>query len=156
MFLSWFVHLQESESCCSAWQAQCMNALGQIERLKDMLGEGADWVSDGIDGHIPDRAVLGTSETGALASQEQPVAAGQNMMTGAGVPRSPDPSNCRHCSRLQREALKQAEKSTALELQLRAMCAELLRSTRLAGQIGRSTLPMLYSIESRLLEVHNV
>lgn len=133
-----------------------MNALGQIERLKDMLGEGADWVSDGTDGDVPDAAVLGTSEGGDLASPEQPVAAGQNMTRGTGVSRSPEQSNCRHCLSMQREALKYAEKATALDLQLRAMCAELLRSTRVAGQIGRSTLPMLYSIESRLTDVENV
>jgi hypothetical protein len=48
---------------------------------------------------------------------------------------------------------QESARSAALDLQVRALCAELARAARASGQLGRSVLPALGSIESRLSQV---
>lgn len=60
-------------------------------------------------------------------------------------------AGCGACAAMQRHALQQSAQAAELDLQLKAMKLEILRSAQLAGQMGRSMLPALYSIESRLL-----
>lgn len=144
--------LQQSESCSKAWQAQCMSALSQVERLKEMLSEGADWVDSNVDHDTSANTVLESQDviTGMATGEDQETV----PSTVVSKSTSSHGQQCNNCTKMQQVALKQAERSTGLDLQLRAICAQLLRSKHMAGQIGRSTLPMLYSIESRLLEIN--
>eukprot|EP00892_Ulva_mutabilis_P010507 jgi/Ulvmu1/7829/UM004_0058.1 len=143
--------LKDSESCSNAWQAQCMSALDQIDRLKEMLSEGAEWVGD--DGVHDDSAGNATRTLDVTAGEAAKPELARDIAKVEVENTGSNAQHCRQCANLQQLALRHAEKATSFELQLRAMCAEMLRNTRMAGQIGRSTLPMLYSIESRLLEM---
>lgn len=106
-----------------------MGSLQQIERLKEMLSEGAEWLRD------EDRSVP---------------ADGTAPPSSAEHTHSSDPPNY---TEKQRSALKDAEKAATLDLQMRCLCAELLRAQKTSVAAGRVALPMLYSIESRLLEL---
>lgn len=46
----------------------------------------------------------------------------------------------------------QVAKAAEAETQIRALKMEVLRATQLSAQVGRSVLPVLYSIEDRLTE----
>lgn len=46
--------------------------------------------------------------------------------------------------------LQETARSAALDLQVRALCAELNRAAQATGSLGRSVLPALNGIESRL------
>ena len=50
-------------------------------------------------------------------------------------------------------SLQECARSAALDLQVRALCAELTRAAGVTGQMGRSMLPALNGIESRLSQV---
>ena len=56
-------------------------------------------------------------------------------------------------SKLQQLAMKHAAEAAELELVVRSLLAEGLRGQEACCQIGRVSLPALYAIESRLLEL---
>ena len=49
--------------------------------------------------------------------------------------------------------MQESARSAALELQVRALCAELNRAAVVTGDMGRSVLPALAGIEARLAQV---
>lgn len=108
------------------WQAQTQSALGQIERLKEMLSEGANWEGDTIQ-----RAEESVRE----------------------IEKTPESTTDETCSKLQKLVLKHAAEAADLELVVRSLLAEAQRGQSVCCQIGRVSLPALYSIESRLLEL---
>lgn len=59
---------------------------------------------------------------------------------------------CRQCCTKDQQLMEQRAQIADLDLQLRTMRADILRSTQLASQVGRVMLPALYSIESRLTD----
>jgi len=52
--------------------------------------------------------------------------------------------------------LQECVKSAALDLQVRALCAELSRAAQSHGDISRSVLPVLSGIESRLSQMFHL
>jgi hypothetical protein len=62
---------------------------------------------------------------------------------------------CKQCSIKDQQLVEQQVHVAELDLQVRTMRADILRSTQLASQVGRVMLPALYSIESRLAEAVN-
>lgn len=149
------------------WQIQAQAALGQLERLKDMLAEGASWLresedEDAVAKHGPPDTATGSgtpreceadvdsrplaSETAAQAAGSS-ATAGEVYGAGAAAPR-----RCASCVTREQHIAEQRVEIADLDLQMRALRAEVLRSTQLASQVGRSVLPALYSIESRLME----
>lgn len=125
--------MQEAETVGEVWQAQAQSALTLIERLKDMLSEGATWVGD-------DANHTGTDGKPSAEHSHSPSD-------------NDDHKSCTNCARLQQLVLKHAAESTELELAVRALAAENTRAIQMASQVGRSSLPALYAIESRLLEL---
>lgn len=112
------------------WQAQAQSALGQIERLKEMLSEGANWEGGNVQ----------RAEDSVREIERAPAA---NTTDG----------NCDSCAKLQQLVLKHAAEAADLELVVRSLLAEGLRGQEASCQIGRVSLPALYAIESRLLEL---
>jgi hypothetical protein len=49
--------------------------------------------------------------------------------------------------------VQECARSAALDLQVRALCAELHRAAMVAGDLGRSVLPALAGVEARLSQV---
>jgi hypothetical protein len=123
--------VQEAETVGEVWQAQAQSALTQIERLKEMLSEGATWGDD---------SAVSTDEQSSQQKSEITTELNGNVA-------------CSNCSRLQQLALKHAAESAELELTVRALAAENTRAVQMASQVGRSSLPALFAIESRLLEM---
>lgn len=113
------------------WQAQVQSALGQIERLKEMLSEGANW------------------EGGNVQRAEDSV---KEIEVERAPPADTD-GGCSSCTKLQQLVLKRAAEVADLELVVRSLLAEGLRGQEASCQIGRVSLPALYAIESRLLEL---
>ena len=52
-----------------------------------------------------------------------------------------------------RACMQECVRSAALDLQVRALCAELNRAAAVAGDLGRSVLPALAGVEARLSQV---
>ena len=57
--------------------------------------------------------------------------------------------------RLESELLQEKARAVGLELQLRALAAELLRSQHSNLNLGRSFLPLLSGIEDRLADMRS-
>jgi Tfp pilus assembly protein FimV len=165
------------------WQAQTRAALSQIERLKEMLSEGASWTqataseypapaahapqnSSGvdpknngagpaedtknmIDTNQPAGAAGGTEEGGSLAGAAERLHGGGEK---ASQREEAAEDICGQCRTKDQQLMEQRAHIADLDLQLRTMRADTLRSTQLASQVGRVMLPALYSIESRLTD----
>lgn len=166
--------MQDAEALSEQWQIQAQAALGQLERLKDMLAESASWArepadisaaepeaprpSDGGGGADVGGAVApreGTDDVPAGPAPGQATAqlhggAAPGAEAHAGVAAAPQ--QCSTCAAREQQIAEQRAELAELDVQMRAMRAEVLRSTQLASQVGRSVLPALYSIESRLME----
>jgi hypothetical protein len=122
------VLLQEAETIGDVWQAQAQSALDQIERLKEMLSEGANWEGENVE----------SAEDSVGEIERTPVH---------------KEGNCGSCAKLQQLVLHHAAEAADLELVVRSLLAEGLRGQEACYQIGRVSLPSLYAIESRLLEL---
>lgn len=113
------------------WQAQAQSALGQIEKLKEMLSEGAAWEGEKAD--RPKDCVVGVEHAATV--------------TAVGT------QDCDGCAKLQQLVLKHSAEAAELDLVVRSLLAECLRGQEACCQIGRVSLPALYAIESRLMEL---
>jgi hypothetical protein len=119
--------LERVRGACDAWEAQAQDALAHVERLKDMLEEAAGWEGARV-------AANNSSSTGAAGGGEG-------------------------CSQLAKQheveaaLLAERARSSELELQLRALAAELLRSQQASMAMGRAVLPVLSGIEHRLVNM---
>lgn len=110
---------------CSAWESQAQAAIAQLERLKDIIEESASW---------------GTSQQQAAQEVQQ-----QDQGQGAGAGAADvAPSQ---------DVLQQVARTTELDLQVRALCAELARARGGTAAMGRSLLPVLQGVELRLAQL---
>lgn len=113
----------EARKECSSWQAQTQDALLTINRLQELLAEA-------------------TSNTAAAAAQQE-----------ASSPRPGDETEApeREVSRLRASVLQQQVQVTTLELQVRVLSMQLLRSHAACKQASSSVVPLLSGVEARLL-----
>ncbi|EIE24923.1 hypothetical protein COCSUDRAFT_62333 [Coccomyxa subellipsoidea C-169] len=135
--------LQEVREAGAAWERQAQEAAAQLERLKDLLEESALWRREqpprpeasppnppGENGTASSGERNGTEAEDRAASDSQYIQA--------------------HILDLEQRFMQESAKSAALDLQVRALCAELNRAAQATGSLGRSVLPALNGIESRL------
>jgi hypothetical protein len=140
----------------SAWQAQ--DALQQLERLKDLLEESAKWdggSSDGRGQQVPAAAHSSATPPPPPASP----ASGHTMAAGTQPPLLPSAGGAAasddavvqgRLHELQALALREAARAAQLDVQVRALCAELLASRQAGRALGRGVLPLLSGIEARI------
>jgi hypothetical protein len=139
------------------WQAQAQMALAQVEQLKEMLAEGASWSEDKAD--KLERSQSGNSLKEECRVERTVTASQAEVQVASSTACDEDSSTphvCARCTQLQEDSLKHCARVAELEVQTRAMSMEVLRSTQLAGQVGRAALPALYAIESRLIELQGM
>eukprot|EP01025_Chloroclados_australasicus_P043368 TRINITY_DN46312_c0_g1_i1.p1 TRINITY_DN46312_c0_g1~~TRINITY_DN46312_c0_g1_i1.p1 ORF type:complete len:140 (+),score=11.15 TRINITY_DN46312_c0_g1_i1:125-544(+) len=138
--------MQETQSLVDFWQAEAQSGLAQIDSLKDMLSEGVAWSVTHADGN-------GHGNTEQESGRPQaPLQDTKGDSADAGVNES---DTCTQCRIYKASIEQQAAQIADLDVQLRALVAEQLRTSQLSCQVGRAVLPALYSIESRLLQLHD-
>jgi hypothetical protein len=111
------------------WQAQVQESLSTIARLQDCMEESAAWSSS---------AGAGTSQGGEASSGDGEAASGQQQQQVV----------------LQGQLLKEQADRARLELQVRALCAELLRTHSAQQAYRKCMVPLLSGVEGRLLALH--
>lgn len=118
--------LRASRALAANWEAQVQEGLQQIDRLKDLLEESATW------------STLSTQPAG-------PGAAAAPAASGAGAA-----TEAPQVQVLQSQLLGEKAKASELDVQLRAVVAELLRSQHANMALGKTFLPLLTGVERRL------
>lgn len=109
---------------CEKWQSQAQDSLSTIAHLQDLLAEGASWQQS-------------TSSTAEPADPRTGTAAADDI-------NQTDSSNL-HAA-LQREQSRCA----GLDLQVRVLSAQLVRACAAYRSAGRTLLPILVGLESKL------
>ncbi|KAJ9530884.1 hypothetical protein QJQ45_028832 [Haematococcus lacustris] len=112
---------EQLRQLAAAWEATAQDSFGQVERLKEMLEEASSW---------------GSSAAGQQARGKQPGAA-RSSAPGA-------------LAAVEASLLAERARSAELELQLRALAAELLRAQQASMAMGKAVLPVLSGVEHRL------
>ncbi len=145
--------LHAAKALAANWEAQAQDALARIEQLKDLLEDSARW------GQAQGQGSGAAGEPGAQGAQHGGEGAGTGAPAGSGVQQggamvvagggSVGPT----VQALQAELLGEKVRAGELELQLRAVAAELLRSQHSSLELGRSFLPVLAGVEKRLSEL---
>lgn len=110
----------------------------QVDQLKDLLEDSARWEAATLAEHQQQQA------------QGQLTAPGASPGNGAIVTTAPAQQTL---ERLRVELLGEKARATELELQLRAVAAELLRCQHGSLDLGKSFLPMMAGVEKRLAEL---
>ena len=132
----------ELKQAAGTWEQQAQESLGTIERLKDLLEDSAAWDDDqGQPGAQP-------SGVGMDPASPQAAAAGEAAPEGAGAAAAAEAA-----ARLRAALAREQQRGIALDLQVKALCAELLRAHGAQRELGRSMVPVLGGIEARLLAV---
>ncbi|BDA49359.1 hypothetical protein COCOBI_13-4710 [Coccomyxa sp. Obi] len=132
--------LQEQREAAGTWERQAQEACAQLERLKDLLEESAQWRREPPT--PPSRSEPG--ENGVPTSGEQD-------STTEGDKAEADKQYIQaHILDMEQRLMQESTRSAALDLQVRALCAELHRAAHATAGLGRSVLPALNGIESRL------
>ncbi|GIL85209.1 hypothetical protein Vretimale_10779 [Volvox reticuliferus] len=117
--------LRAQRALAMNWERQAQDGIAQVDQLKDLLEDSAHWSM---------AAVPSTPGTPPPVS---------NGADGEG----------RSVQSLQAELLIEKARATDLELQVRAMAAELLRCQHSNLDLGKSFLPMMVGVEKRLAEL---
>ncbi|GIL55447.1 hypothetical protein Vafri_11012 [Volvox africanus] len=117
--------LRAQRTMAMNWERQAQDSIAQVDQLKDLLEDSARWSM---------AAVALTPGTPTPAS---------NGADGGGL----------SVQSLQAELLVEKARATELELQVRAMAAELLRCQHSTLDLGKSFLPMMVGVEKRLGEL---
>ncbi len=111
----------EAKDAAARWEAQAQEALTQSSRLKDLLEESAQWsLGGGGDGSSGGE---GEGAAGALEGKLREA---------------------------EREVLAQQARAAGLEVQVRALCAELTRVVAHSAALHRAAHPLLGDVEARL------
>ncbi|KAK9918861.1 hypothetical protein WJX75_007597 [Coccomyxa subellipsoidea] len=139
--------LQEVQEASAAWERQAQEAAAQLERLKDLLEESALWRREQPP-PLPARPeappLPSPGENGSALPGEKARSADEDRAEA-------DRQYCQaHITDLEQRLMQETARSAALDLQVRALCAELNRAAQATGSLGRSVLPALNGIESRL------
>ena len=149
---------------CEQWQLQAQGALERVDRLTELLSEGAHWARS-----VPSSPPVMAS---ANAAAETPgPETGSNSTVAEAKPHNGDEPTataatnethgsrqgkgghaCKECQRRADEAAAHMARVAELEVQVQGLQMEALRSTQMSAQVGRAVLPALYAIESRLVE----
>jgi hypothetical protein len=126
------------------WRAQAQSALQTIAQLQEMLAEGANWEASAAAAADaaadPDQS---SSQQHAQDMQDSPNstdAAGDAAAAAAG-----------DAARLRAALLQEQARNAALDLQVRVLSAQLVRSQAAYQSGARSLLPILGGVEARLL-----
>jgi hypothetical protein len=114
------------------WQAQVQESLSTIARLQDCMEESAAW----------------SSSPGTGASQAED---GSSRGDGGAAPGQ---QQQQQAEALQGQLLKEQADRAKLELQVRALCAELLRVHSAQQAYRKCMVPLLSGVEGRLLALH--
>lgn len=113
------------------WQTQAQDSISTISKLQELLAEGASWeaVQDGRSSSV---AVSGPESSAEHFNTA--VQSGQNDVAA-----------------LHASLLKEKARCAQLDLQVRVLAAQLVRACAAYKSVGRSLLPMLSSVESKLV-----
>ena len=148
--------MQDAEQAGESWQEQAQAAVQQAARLTELLAEGAQWP--------PGTPTAATPRAGDVAAPDgslAPQSGGNDAQGGAGYAAAQDSpaaaqqgsaAQCAVCRTKDAQIATQTAKAAEYDTHVRALQMEVLRATNMSAQVGRSVLPVLYSIESRLLE----
>jgi len=122
--------VERTRRLAAGWEVQAQESLAQVDKLKDLLEESASWSAQ---------------QSSAAAAGADPAG---KAGAGAGAGGPGDAASRLHA--LQQEMLAEKARVVDLEVQVRALAAELLRSQHANVALGRSVLPVLSGIELRL------
>ncbi|KAG2424522.1 hypothetical protein HXX76_014403 [Chlamydomonas incerta] len=129
--------LRAARALATNWEKQAQDGIAQVEQLKDLLEDSARWEAATLAEHQQHH-------------QGQLTVPGSSPIAGAVVTTAPAPQTL---ERLRVELLGEKARATELELQLRAVAAELLRCQHGSLDLGKSFLPMMAGVEKRLAEL---
>ncbi|CAL8464239.1 g3774 [Coccomyxa elongata] len=132
--------LQEQLEAAGTWERQAQEACAQLERLKDLLEESAQWRREPPT--PPSRAEPGEDGVPTTGEQETATEGDKGQADKQYVQA--------HILDLEQRLMQESARSAALDLQVRALCAELHRAAHATAGLGRSVLPALNGIESRI------
>jgi DNA repair exonuclease SbcCD ATPase subunit len=128
--------LAEIREVAAKWEAQAQDSLLYIDRLKDLLEESAQWQPEAVL-QAAGQAAAGGAHANGIATQTSSIGGEAQGDVYAAL-------------------LKEQAHCAELEVQVRALCAELTRSHHAQQDIGRSLMPVLSGIENKLLQLHSV
>ncbi|KAK9824757.1 hypothetical protein WJX74_005324 [Apatococcus lobatus] len=120
---------------CSKWEAQATEGLEQNQKLMDLLSESAAWPESA-------EAVPANDKPGSLQDSSR-----TGLTAQAAVSAPPSEIG------LAQQLLQAHSRTAELELQVRALCCELLRAHESSGAAQRVMLPALSGIEAQLMEL---
>lgn len=144
---------------CMAWEGQTNNSLIQIDRLKDLLEESAQWRSPSQklssleeEAGSAGKGTKGNEKEGGHAqssSGEGGEAAGTaSAGVGGSTPLTRDTASL--LENLEAQLMEERSKAAQLEVCLRAVAAEVTRASTITSDLQNSTLPLLAGMEARL------
>ncbi|KAG2448456.1 hypothetical protein HYH02_006348 [Chlamydomonas schloesseri] len=141
--------LRAARALATNWEKQAQDGIAQVEQLKDLLEDSARW----------EAATL--AEHQHVAQHSHPQGRGQYTHANGGSPGAGTETVAvmttapaqQTLERLRVELLGEKARATELELQLRAVAAELLRCQHGSLDLGKSFLPMMAGVEKRLAEL---
>jgi hypothetical protein len=131
------------------WRSQAQDGLLTISQLQEMLAEGASWEASAA--AAGDAAATGQDQN----TRSQPGEGGDpNASSSSGSSIEPlDYSSAAAGSpaKLRAALLQEQARSTALDLRVRVLSAQLVRAQAAYQAATRSLLPILGGVEARLL-----
>eukprot|EP00775_Hariotina_reticulata_P013324 gene13324-13453_t len=154
---------QAAQQECQQWQEQARDALATVAWLQDLLAESASWEAStaaaagtaaaactmpepGVSSAVGSQDVLETNDRPGAA---EAAAAGGSAHGQAGG----GTGTASEVTRLHAALLQEQSKLTQRDLQVRVLSAQLLRAYGAYRGVARSLVPVLSSVEGRLLSL---
>jgi hypothetical protein len=144
----------EARKECSSWQAQAQDSLHTISRLQQMLADAAAWGDPTTAPH----GSAAAASAGALTQQQQQDAdqqqqdGEQQQQEEEGVSQpAAGQGGPQEVEVLRGTVLSLQGQVTGLEVQVKVLSSQLLRSHAAFKQAGSSIAPLLSGVEARLL-----
>ncbi len=155
----------EVRDTATRWELQVQEGLVTIDRLKDLLEESASWQpgqeqqqqqqqQQQTDGQRDSdlAAARGQLQGHEASTADGDPSFGVESASGDGHQSSPGSSDP---AVLHRKLMAERIHAAQLDLQVQALCAELLRAHDAKRELGRSMVPALNGIENRLVQLRS-
>jgi hypothetical protein len=133
------------------WCSQAQDGLLTISQLQEMLAEGASWEASAA--AAADAAATGQDQGHSHSGEGgDPKTTSSSSSSSGGVePHPQDQSSAGSPAKLRAALLQEQARSTALDVQVRVLSAQLVRAQAAYQAATRSLLPILGGVEARLL-----
>lgn len=128
------------------WETQVQDSLVTIERLKGLLEESATWSAQGAGNDA-----VGSSSHGSSTNADAAANGNADEMNSTDGLANGETHAAVNAERVHAALLIEQARAADLDLQVRALCAELTRAHMAHKDVGRSMLPVLNAVESRLM-----